>query len=92
MPRGRRPGPPQPAPDLDTLIQRKVVPDLAHLAVTVATLRVQRKWTRQQLADRAQISNHVVTGIEGGTRDPNFTTVSRLLRTLGLNSLDLPEV
>jgi transcriptional regulator with XRE-family HTH domain len=70
-------------------MQRGVAADLAHLAVTVGSLRVDHGWTRQQLADASQTNNHVVTGIESGTRDPTYTTVVKLLRALGVGALDL---
>ena len=89
MPRGRRPGEPQPAPDRSALEKGGVEPELARLAEAIGTVRVQRGWTRQQLADASGTNNRIVLGIESGIRDPNFTTVVKLCRALRIQKLDV---
>lgn len=89
MPRGRRPGRPQPAPERSVLEREGVAPELARLAETIGTLRVEREWTRQQLVEESDTNNQVVASIEAGTRDPSFTTLVKICRALGVQELDV---
>jgi len=89
MPRGRTPGQPQPAPTPEELNRAGAPPDLARLALVVGVARVEVGWTRQQLAEASHTNHQVIVGIESGSRDPNFTTVLRICRTLGIPSLEV---
>jgi DNA-binding XRE family transcriptional regulator len=88
MPRGRRPGTPQPAEDEATLLAKGATPPLAKLATRVGELRVEKGWTRQQLTTAASLNNRQLTEIETGGRDPTFTTLLKLCHAFDLDSID----
>lgn len=88
MPRGRTPGPPQPAPRLDELTASGVPSEAARLAQRLGRLRVKRGWTHQQLADAAQVNRSIVVGIENGVRDPAISSLRKIKLALELDSWD----
>jgi len=88
MPRGRRPGPPQPIADPAVLRAAGVEDRFIHLAVATGRLRDGRGWTHQQLADAADLNHAVVAGIEAGTRDPSLSSLIKLCRVFSVRSWD----
>jgi transcriptional regulator with XRE-family HTH domain len=54
------------------------------LGARVAGLRRVKKWTQNQLAERAQLPRGYVADIEGGRRNPSLRTMLRLAGALGV--------
>lgn len=84
MPRGRRPGPPQPPPDEEQLLDEGVAPARVRLAVRLGQARFERGLTHQQLAEAAGLNRSIIVGIESGQRDPAFSSLVKLQSFLGL--------
>lgn len=61
----------------------------AAFGVRLRKLRLARKLTLEQLAERAELHWTYVSGIERGRRDPGLRTLSRLAHALGLSLADL---
>ncbi|WP_030267574.1 helix-turn-helix domain-containing protein [Streptomyces violens] len=59
----------------------------------IRTLRKQRGWSVQQLADAARLSRRMLTDIELGQANPSLATVDRVALALGTDfaALALPE-
>jgi transcriptional regulator with XRE-family HTH domain len=57
--------------------------------VRLRELRLGRKLTLEQLAERADLHWTYVSGIERGRRDPGLRTLGRLAQGLGLPLADL---
>lgn len=87
MPRGRRAGAAQAAPELGQLVNAGVEPDFAALGARVGQLRVERGWTWQQLADKADINHRQVKDIEAGRRDISYSTLVKLCRVFDFPGL-----
>jgi len=60
------------------------------LAVTLAILRIIRRWSQSDLAEAAGVTNSAVSDYERGKVDPQTQTLQKLIRALGLplSSLD----
>lgn len=58
------------------------------MAVQIGTRRHRANWTQSQLAVQAELNPRQVAQIEAGSRDPQFTTVIKMARALGLHALD----
>lgn len=61
----------------------------ATLAGRIASLRAQRGWTQQQLADRLGISRVAVSHLEAGMSSPDARTVALLAGLFHLEAHDL---
>lgn len=85
---GRRRAKPQPVADRAQLTLKGFSHERVELAVRVGELRTERNWSWNDLAKAAHLGAHQIEGIESATRDPTFTTLVRLARGLGLDSLD----
>lgn len=78
----------QDPPRLEALLEGGVSRERAYLGVPVGTLRRKRDWNWNDLARESGLRSVQVKGIEEGQRDPEFSTLVRLARALGLRSLD----
>jgi transcriptional regulator with XRE-family HTH domain len=60
------------------------------LAVTLAILRIIRRWSQSELAEVAGVTNSAISDYERGKVDPQTQTLQKLVRALGLplSSLD----
>jgi transcriptional regulator with XRE-family HTH domain len=60
------------------------------LAVTLAILRITRRWSQSELAEAAGVTNSAISDYERGKVDPQTQTLQKLVRALGLplSSLD----
>jgi transcriptional regulator with XRE-family HTH domain len=60
------------------------------LAVTLAILRIIRRWSQSELAEAAGVTNSAISDYERGKVDPQTQTLQKLVRALGLplSSLD----
>ena len=90
MPKGRKPGPPQPEPEPDELRHTGASEEQRQLAVGLARLRRTHGWTHQQLANTSGVNHATIAGIEAGVRDASFKTLVRLRAALG--SPDWPDL
>ena len=54
------------------------------LAVTLAILRIIRRWSQSELAEAAGITNSAISDYERGKVDPQTQTLQKLVRALGL--------
>jgi transcriptional regulator with XRE-family HTH domain len=59
----------------------------------IRSLRKQRGWSVQQLAETSQLSRRMLTDIELGQANPSLATIDRVARALGTDfaALALPE-
>ena len=55
----------------------------------IRTLRKERRWTQQMLADHAQLAREHVNRIEDGSREMGLRTLERLARALEVDPTDL---
>ena len=58
-------------------------PILQNLAATIRSLRKDRRWSRRELAGRAQLSERFLAEIEGSRANPSLLKVAELARALG---------
>jgi transcriptional regulator with XRE-family HTH domain len=79
---------PQPAPTFAALQAAHVPRERALLGARLGELRLAKGWNWYELATQAGMRSVQVEGIENGQRDPEFSTLVRLARALGLKSLD----
>ena len=56
----------------------------ADLAVTLAILRIIRRWSQSELAEAAGVTNSAISDYERGKVDPQTQTLQKLVRALGL--------
>ena len=54
------------------------------LAITLAILRIIRRWSQSELADAAGVTNSAISDYERGKVDPQTQTLRKLIRALGL--------
>jgi transcriptional regulator with XRE-family HTH domain len=50
----------------------------------IKELRKAEEWTQQELADRAQITKSMVSYIESGKRNPNTSTLEKIVKAFGM--------
>lgn len=62
---------------------------MEHLGTNVRRLRLARGWTQQDLADHAEVSQQLVSAIEGGGRTGRVETLMKLAGALGVALGDL---
>src|SRR5262249_57933512 len=61
------------------------------LGRTLHRLRIERGWSQQTLAKRAQTSDATVCRLERGAQDPGLSLLRRLARALRLSLRDLVD-
>lgn len=54
------------------------------LAITLAILRIIRRWSQSELAEAACVTNSAISDYERGKVDPQTQTLQKLIRALGL--------
>jgi transcriptional regulator with XRE-family HTH domain len=54
------------------------------LSVTLALLRIIRRWSQSELAEAAGVTNSAISDYERGKVDPQTQTLQKLVRALGL--------
>ncbi|UVK55844.1 helix-turn-helix domain-containing protein [Mesorhizobium sp. AR02] len=54
-----------------------------------ARLRAAAQLTQEQVAERADISQQYVSGLERGQRNPSVETVLKIAQALGVSHVDL---
>ena len=58
-------------------------PELIRFGENVRGLRESRAWTQEQLAERADLDQTFISGIERGYRNPTVITIVKLSKALG---------
>lgn len=61
----------------------------AHFGRQVARWRVRRRWSQEELAERAGVDSAHVSRIEGGSRMPSFAVIVRLALALRVAPAEL---
>ena len=61
----------------------------ARLAERTRKLRLERALSQQELADRAEVSRHVIMNLERGVRLARPSTVRKVARALGVPLAEL---
>jgi transcriptional regulator with XRE-family HTH domain len=56
------------------------------LAKNIRTLRLEKGWSQEDFADRADIHRTYVSDIERGRRNPTITVVAKLALPLGVSA------
>lgn len=64
---------------------------LVRFGEQVRALREQREWTQEQLAEKADLDQTYVSGIERGIRNPTIISVVKLASALKATVSDLCE-
>jgi transcriptional regulator with XRE-family HTH domain len=64
-------------------------PALVKFGENVRAAREDKSWTQENLADRADVDQTFISGIERGTRNPTVITISKLAKALGVGAADL---
>jgi transcriptional regulator with XRE-family HTH domain len=54
------------------------------LAVTLAILRIIKRWSQSELAEAAGVTNSAISDYERGKVDPQTQTLQKIVRALGL--------
>ncbi|RVA05348.1 helix-turn-helix transcriptional regulator [Mesorhizobium sp. M7A.F.Ca.US.001.02.1.1] len=54
-----------------------------------ARLRLAAQLTQEQVAERADISQQYISGLERGQRNPSVETVLKIAQALGVSHVDL---
>jgi len=54
-----------------------------------ARLRAERGLTQETVAERANLSQQYISGIENGKRNPTIETLADIAQALGVSHLDL---
>jgi len=63
--------------------------DCKALGRRIRSLRTDRRWTQQILADHAELTRESVSAIENGRFDPTFSTLKRMAQALDLTLAEL---
>lgn len=63
--------------------------DLAALGREIRRRRRAIELSQEELAERAELHRNYIGYLERGERNPSFTTVVRLARTLGVTAAEL---
>jgi transcriptional regulator with XRE-family HTH domain len=63
--------------------------DCKALGGRIRSLRTDRRWTQQVLADHAELTRESVSAIENGRFDPTFSTLQRMAQALDLKLAEL---
>lgn len=66
-------------------------PELIRFGENVRQRREQRAWTQEQLAEKADLDQTFISGIERGSRNPTIITINKLARALKLTVSELTE-
>lgn len=66
-------------------------PLLRTVGARVRLCREERKWTQEDLAERAELDRSYIAGIEAGLRNPSIKAVAKIARGLGLTPSALLE-
>jgi transcriptional regulator with XRE-family HTH domain len=66
-------------------------PELIRFGENVRQQREERKWTQEQLAEKADLDQTFISGIERGSRNPTIITVNKLARALKITVSELTE-
>lgn len=60
-------------------------PELIRFGENVRQQREEREWTQEQLAEKADLDQTFISGIERGSRNPTIITVTKLSRALKIS-------
>ena len=70
-------------------MRKKPHPALVRFGENVRNAREERAWTQEKLADRADVDQTFISGIERGARNPTVITISKLAKALGVSAAEL---
>ncbi|MCE7886669.1 MAG: XRE family transcriptional regulator [Alphaproteobacteria bacterium PRO2] len=59
------------------------------LATRIRTLRNKRKWSQEELADRAGLHRTYISHLEGGKRQISVETLCKIAKGLNITSSEL---
>lgn len=57
-------------------------PELVRFGENVRKRREEREWTQEQLAEKADLDQTFISGIERGARNPTIITINKLSKAL----------
>ncbi|MDF3058598.1 MAG: family transcriptional regulator [Rariglobus sp.] len=57
-------------------------PELIRFGENVRKRREEREWTQEQLAEKADLDQTFISGIERGARNPTIITINKLSKAL----------
>ena len=60
-----------------------------NLATNLLTIRRERAWTQQQLAERSGVPRSTIAGMESGGGNPSLTNLARVAGSLGVGLEEL---
>ena len=74
---------------MDGEIAAQIKPELVKLGQRLRSLRSERGWTLEELAQRAGVSDAYLSRLESGERQPSLAVLFNLARVYGLSLPDL---
>lgn len=66
-------------------------PELIRFGENVRNRREELRWTQERLAEKADLDQTFISGIERGTRNPTIITVNKLSKALKTSASELCE-
>jgi transcriptional regulator with XRE-family HTH domain len=72
-------------------MRKTKAPELLRFGDNVRKLREQREWTQEQLAEKSDLDQTFISGIERGTRNPTIITITKLSKALKTSVSSLCE-
>lgn len=66
-------------------------PELIRFGENVRNRREELEWTQEHLAEKADLDQTFISGIERGTRNPTIITVTKLSKALRTSASTLCE-
>ena len=57
-------------------------PELVRFGENVRKYREEQEWTQEQLAEKADLDQTFISGIERGARNPTIITITKLSKAL----------
>jgi transcriptional regulator with XRE-family HTH domain len=70
-------------------MRKKPHPAVVRFGENVRSARAGRQWTQEKLAERADVDQTFISGIECGARNPTVITISKLAKALGITAAEL---
>jgi transcriptional regulator with XRE-family HTH domain len=64
-------------------------PELIRFGENVRQKREELDWTQEQLAEKADLDQTFISGIERGTRNPTIITITKLSKALSVSVSEL---
>lgn len=78
-------------PNSDYLIDEYPIKNAAELPLILKSLRHQKGWSQQQIADLLDISQKTMSSLERNSMNANFSRIAKLVELLGAEIVIRPK-